>query len=515
MLPRRIFLVWLIAALLAPAPAALEAQQRQRLTREQRELRASAQRFAARADAILAGENARRGHWGLLVVDAATGETLYSRNPGSYFTPASNTKLYTTALAMATLGPEHTVVTWAGTYGRVDAHGRLLGDLILRGNGDPNLSNRAVPYNREQERDGAPEKILAELAGKVAAAGIRQIEGDIVAGDLFPRERYPSGWAIEDMPAGYGAPVSGLMVNDNVLAIEVRPAEREGERAWFGAEPWADFYEFTNEITTVAAGAQSRVRLERDPGSRRVVLRGEIARDRAPMRLTLAVEEPAEHAAALFKRLLEARGVRIYGRAAAQYAQELPAAGLLVLAEHRSAPFIEAVRIVNKVSQNQHAEVLLRLAARQKGANSTREALEFAAKFFAEIGIGERDIALYDGSGLSRRNLISPQSTVTLLQWVAAQPWGELYIATLPVAGVDGTLGERMKGTPAQGRIQAKTGTLGSVNALSGFATTLGGRRVIFSMFGNLHNLRGREATDVLDALCVALVEEIGSPSRR
>ena len=520
MLRRRFLVVALIAALLAPAVPA-DAQRRpgeSAVQRREREtLRASAERFGARVEKILAEEKVRKGHWAVLVVDAATGETLYARNPQSYFTPASNTKLFTTAFALASLGPEHTFTTWIGTYGRVDAHGRLLGDLFLRGSGDPNLSNRVLPYDRERERDGPPEKILAELADKVVAAGVRQIEGNIVADDPFPRERYPSGWAIEDMSFGYGAPVSGLVVNDNVLSIEVRPAERAGEPGWFGVELWAEFYEFTNEIITVDAAAESRVRAEREPGSRRVTLRGTIALDRAPMRLTLAVEEPAEHAATLLKRLLEARGVRIYGRSLARYEQQLPTEGLTVLAEHRSPPLVEAIRVVNKTSQNLHAEVLLRLAARARSpaAILTRAALEAAQEFFRSIGIAERDVAIFDGSGLSRRNLITPEATVKLLQYVAQQPWGEAFLSTLPVAGTDGTLQERMKGTPAEGRVQAKTGSLGNVNALSGYATSLAGRRVIFSMFGNHHSLRGREATDVLDALCVALVEEIGAPPPR
>ena len=478
--------------------------------------RADVAKFRARADAILSDAKADKGHWGVLIVDAATGETLYAHNAEKYFTPASNTKLYTTIPAMALLGPDFRWRTTVESRGKLDAQGRLRGNLILVGRGDPNLSNRKFPFDpRADIRDGPPEKVLAELADQLVARGVKQIEGDIVADDsYFPAERYASGWAIDDMTFGYGAPVSALTVNDNTLTIELRPAGSEGEFAWFGVEPWAEFYEFVNEVRTIAAGAKGDISVDREPGSRRVVLSGSIALGAEPRRISLAVEEPAEFDAALLKRLLESRGVRIYGHARAQHefpaiATEIPA----VLAEHLSGPLLDDVRLVNKISQNLHAELLLRAIGREKGASgSTTAALKVVQEFLKSIGIREGDVATYDGSGLSRRNLITPRATVTLLAWAAKQPWAEQFIATLPISAQDGTLGARMKDTPAAGRIHAKTGSLANVNALSGFADTLAGTRVVFSMFGNAHNLRGAEATAVHDALCIALVEELGAP---
>ncbi|MBI3484061.1 MAG: D-alanyl-D-alanine carboxypeptidase/D-alanyl-D-alanine-endopeptidase, partial [Acidobacteria bacterium] len=211
---------------------------------------------------------------------------------------------------------------------------------------------------------------------------------------------------------------------------------------------------------------------------------------------------------------LESRGVRIYGHARAQHdSPAMAAESPVVLAEHLSGPLLDDVRLVNKISQNLHAELLLRAIGREKGsAGSTAAALKVVQEFLKSIGIPEGDVSTYDGSGLSRRNLITPRATVTLLAWAAKQPWTEQFIATLPISAQDGTLSERMKDTPAAGRIHAKTGSLGNVNALSGFADTLHGTRVVFSMFGNAHNLRGAEATAVHDSLCIALVEELGAP---
>ena len=525
MLRRRFLIFTLMVVALAGAEPSALAQKKPR-TKAEREFQASVARFRQRVDAELAKEKAQKGDWGLLVVDSATGETLVSLGADRYFTPASNTKMFSTVLALATLGPGYTYHTRIETQGGLDAHGRLLGDVVLIARGDPNLSNRKFPYQQKSEFEGPPEKVLAELVDQAVAKGIRQIEGDTVVDDSwFAYDRYPVGWAIDDMTYGYGAPVSALCMNDNTLEIEIRPGTYEGSLAWFGVEPWAEFYEFENRITTGPAAppgtsneenSTSRVVVEREPGSRRVLLRGTIAMGTEAQKVALAIEEPAEYAANVLKRLLEKRGVRVYGRASAQHTPRLETDDVLLLAEHTSVPLAESVRLINKVSQNLHTEMLLRTVAREKGgAGSTQEGLRLAQEFFKSIGIREGDVAIYDGSGLSRMNLITPRAAVTLLQHVAKQPWAEAYIASLPVAGQDGTLTRRMKDTPAAGRIQAKTGTLASTNALSGFATTLSGKRLIFSMFGNKHNLRGRSATEIVDALCVAMVEEIGAPAKR
>jgi D-alanyl-D-alanine carboxypeptidase/D-alanyl-D-alanine-endopeptidase (penicillin-binding protein 4) len=534
--------LWLLAFLLAapwlPAAAQSAAQRTapapsKAKARPAKE-RADVARFRARVEKELSEPRAAKGHWGILVVDAETGATIYERNAGQYFTPASNTKLFTTALAMAKLGGAYQFRTTVETTGRMDAQGRLSGNLVLMGRGDPNLSPRKLPYDKSTEADGAPDKILGALADQVAAI-VRQVDGDVVADDsFFPYQRYPSGWAIDDMLWRYGAPVSALAVNDNVITLELRAGLRAGAPAWTGVEPWAEFYELRSTVTTGAAGSPRELRVHREPGSRVIEVSGSFPIGREPEKLNVAVEEPAEHAAALLKKLLEARGVRIYGDARALH-RPLPAPGSMeavsvpgggvtaasageegpevtVLAQHFSQPLIEAVTVINKISQNLHTEMLLRTVAREAtGDGSLESALRVAEEFYKYVGVAENDVRLFDGSGLSRRNLVTPRAAVTLLRWVALQPWGEAYRRTLPVAGDDGTLEDRMKNTAAAGRIRAKTGTLDNVNSLSGYAETLGGQKLVFSIYGNLHNLRGRRATTVVDALCVAMIEELGA----
>jgi D-alanyl-D-alanine carboxypeptidase/D-alanyl-D-alanine-endopeptidase (penicillin-binding protein 4) len=519
----RIFFLLLIVGLLSPTSGVLPQRADSQRTvapkpstkrpSAPKKERADVAAFRKRVDAALAATGAEKGYWGVLVTDAASGEVLYALNAQRYFTPASNTKMFTTALALATLGPAFRFHTTLETRGTVDNAGRLNGDLVLTGRGDPNLSNRKFPFDRKEERDGPADKVIAELADALVAHGVKEIEGDVIADDsYFDYERFPSGWAIDDLLWSYGAAVSALCINDNTITLALRPGENEGAPAAIDSEPWDGFYKIQNEIRTVAAGAESKLAIAREPGSRVIVLRGALPLNSDPVKRTLAIEEPAEYAAALLRRLLEERGVRISGEARARHTPDATPGAPTVLAEHVSLPLSEDVRLLNKTSQNLHAELLLRVSARQAlGTTSTEAALKFVQDFLKNIGIAENDVLLWDGSGLSRRNLVTPEAAVRLLAWTAQQPWGELYRSTFPVGGEDGTLSDRMKTPPLLDRIQAKTGSLGHVNALSGYATSVHGERLIFSMFGNNLDLRGHAATDVFDAICTAMVEELGA----
>ncbi len=479
--------------------------------------RADVARFRQRAEAALSVSGPDKGFWGVLVTDAATGEVLYARNAGNYFAPASDAKLFTTALALATLGPDYRIRTTVSASGALDADGRLSSDLVLTGRGDANLSNRKFPYEKKVERDGPPERALAALADSVVARGVKEIDGGVVADDsLFHLERFPSGWTIDDMLWSYGAAVSAIAVDDNTFTIEVRPGEREGDGVAFTVDPASDFYTVENTLRTSARGSEEKLTAAREPGSRTIRLSGTIPAGAPPRKLVFAVEEPAEYAAALLARLLEARGIKIHGGARGRHAgdPELSRANRpaeTILAEHTSAPLAEDIRQMNKNSLNLHAEPLLLLAAHEKtGATTYKEAVKFAAEFFKAAGIAEGDVVLTDGSGLSRRDLVTPRAIVQMLHYAAAQPWGELYRSSLPVVGEDGTLSDRMKNTSAAGRIFAKTGTIEHVVSLSGYATTARGARLIFSILGNNNNLHAQEADMVLDAIAVAMIEELG-----
>ena len=477
-------------------------------------VRADMERFRQRAEAALSAAGPDKGEWGVLVADAATGEILYARNADGYFMPASNAKLFSTALALATLGPDYRVRTTIESSGALDANGVLAGDLVLIGRGDANLSNRKFPFDKKEEREGPSDKVMAEFADAVVARGVKEITGDVIADDsMFQHETFPSGWLVDDILWSYGAAVSAIAVNDNTFSLEIRPGAKEGDPARYDAGLGAGFYTVDNSIRTGARDSEEKLAVARDPGSRVIHISGTMPIAAQTRRLTIAIEEPAEFAASLLARLLEARGVKIDGRSRALHAGDALVgadAPRTVLAEHTSVPLSDEIRLTNKNSENLHAELLSLLAAHEKaGASDYEDALKFAADFFKSAGIAEADIVLSDGSGLSRKDLVTPRAVVQLLRYAAAQPWGELYRSTLPVAGEDGTLSDRMKNTPAAGRVFAKTGTIGHGNSLSGYATTLHGARLLFSILGNNNNLHAQDANKVLDAICVAMVEEL------
>lgn len=468
-------------------------------------------KFDERVDELLAAAPASKGEWGLLVIDGETGETLYERNADKYFVPASNMKLFTTALALAKLGPGYRFHTTLETHGTVSPAGVLAGDLFLVGRGDPNLSNRKFPYDLKEEFDGPPEKALAELADTLVANGVKEISGDVVGDDsYFPRERYPNGWEIDDMVWEYGSAVSALAVDDNTVTLTLMAADSAGAPVQAIVAPATPDFVVQNDVVTSAADTKSDLTLTREPDSKIVVIRGTMPAHSAPRKLVLAIHDPAEHAAALLARLLGERGVRVVGTTRAMHSAEAPAATpRAVLAEHVSVALGDSVKLVNKISQNLHTEMLLRVAARSTAPwNTPDDLMKFPVDFYTAAGIALGDVIQTDGSGLSRHDLVTPRAIVALLKYAEGQPWFASYYASLPVAGVDGTLETLMKNTPGAGHIHAKTGSVEHVRTRSGFADTSSGRRLIFSFLSNNQGGKNHEASDALDGLCLAMIEE-------
>ncbi|HET7108208.1 MAG TPA: D-alanyl-D-alanine carboxypeptidase/D-alanyl-D-alanine-endopeptidase [Candidatus Acidoferrum sp.] len=484
-------------------------------TGSQEKVNLAAARFAGRVESLLGAAPVDKGEWGLLVVDAESGATLYEKNANDYFLPASNMKLLTTALALDTLGPEYKFRTTVETNGTLARNGRLSGDLILVGRGDPNLSNRKFPFENKEEFDGPPEKVLAELADAIAARGVKRITGDVVGDDsYFPRERYPDGWEIDDMVWEYGAAISAIVVDDNTVKLTLTPAEKAGGRVAAVVEPATREFIVKNEVTTIGAKEKPDLRLTREPGGDTVAVTGVMPAGSSPRKLVLAIQEPALHAANLLAQLLRDRGIKIGGKVRAVHEPDPGEAKRKVLAEHLSIPLKDSVKLVNKISQNLHTEVLLRVAARQQGRWATPEDLQkFPEAFYAKAGIPLGDVVQTDGSGLSRHDLVTPRAFVALLAYAKKQPWFPEFLDSLPIAGADGTLNERMKDPPLAGKIHAKTGSVTHVRALSGYAETPGGRKLIFSLLSNNQGAKGHEVHSAMDGICLAMVEEFDEKS--
>lgn len=486
--------------------------------------------------------------WGIDVVDLESGKVIYSLNPDHLFLPASNVKLLTTAAALATAGPDYRFHTTVETTGKLDSNGRLLGDLVIVGRGDANISGRVMPYQVKTERISPPTLILEQLADQLVQRGLKMVDGDLIGDDTFySAQRYGEGWSYDDLQWIDGAPVSALSFNDNVLFIRIHPGEQVGEKALVTTDPETTYYEIDNRIVTSAAGVARKIGVHRDAGSLKVLLWGSLPLNDSGTSEAITIEDPADFTAQLFRGILEKRGITITGKTRARHGDlaqffdqpPQPAEGLnhkqccsavpataaqtqvqpaplvtppnppLVLAEHVSLPLLEDVRVTNKASQNLHAELLLRLISKLKGGDGSFEDGSAARRqFLLKAGLRSEDFFLLDGSGLSRRDLITPESVVQLLTYASHQPWGPNYEQTLPVAGVDGSLAERFQNTAASGLVHAKTGTLSHVNALSGYGETHSGRRFVFSIFCNNHNVPSSKVIGAIDSIVVLLVKE-------
>jgi D-alanyl-D-alanine carboxypeptidase/D-alanyl-D-alanine-endopeptidase (penicillin-binding protein 4) len=488
--------------------------------------------LSERIAAILSAPDLERGFFGVEVASVESGKVLYSQNADKLFTPASNTKLFTTAAALALIGPDYNFRTTVETTGELDKYGRLTGDLVLVGRGDPNLSGRQLPYNLRTERNDHPIQVLEQLADSLVQKGVKYVDGDIIADDsYFAFERYGEGWSQDDLVWADGAPVSALTINDNVVFVNILPADHPGERAFVSITPFADYFRIDNRIITTPSGTGRKIYINREPGAITLTLWGNMPLDDAGANEALAIEDPAEFAASLFRELLEARGIAVYGKQRTRHTElaslstltvvavaparggEEPARNLpnqpLVLASYQSKSLMEDVRVINKVSQNLHAEILLRLMGREKGTAGTVEGgLEVLRGFLNKAEVPSDQYTFYDGSGLSRQNLVTPHAVVQLLRYAAAQPWGKNFRDTLPIAGVDGSLSDRFKNLPAQGRVYAKTGSLAGVKTLSGYAITNHGEQVAFSILTNNFTLPGNRVNDAIDGIVGAILDD-------
>jgi D-alanyl-D-alanine carboxypeptidase/D-alanyl-D-alanine-endopeptidase (penicillin-binding protein 4) len=459
-----------------------------------------------------ASSAARSAFWGIQIVDIRTGKTVYSRNADRFFVPASNAKLFTTALALERLGPDFRFRTRVLSEAAPNGEGHIQGDVRLVGGGDPNLSARAVPY-RLGPVTGNPLAAIEDLADQVVARGVKRIEGGIVGDDTwYAWEPYPEGWTVDDTRYDYGAPVSALTINDNAFTLTVRPAARAGDLAELSLAPALEYYEIDNRVETAAAGGERKIQLDRIPGSHQLRLWGKLPLGAPAENLVLAIEDPAEYAALAFRRALEERGVTVAGGVAARHrypnANAAPDPAAFELARHDSAPLIDDLGITAKVSQNLHAELALRAVARARGGMGTRQdGLEEMKGFLASIGIGSEEYNLSDGSGLDRSDLVSPSAIMKLLLHMYASPARESWIALLPIGGQDGTLSARFGDGVAKGRIHAKTGTLSHVTTLSGYAERTDGSWLAFSLMVNNHNGQASDVRGVVDRICTLILE--------
>ncbi|MDQ6737819.1 MAG: D-alanyl-D-alanine carboxypeptidase/D-alanyl-D-alanine-endopeptidase [Gemmatimonadota bacterium] len=452
---------------------------RARSPKAQSPIAAVAHFTSPRTPAALAGdlgiflERTRSGNWGVMVTSVTRGDTLFARNPGAELKPASTMKLFTTGLAFNRLGPDYQFSTTVLRDGAVAGDGTLQGNIVIRGDGDPSLSGRFM--------DGGPNAPMAALAQKVVAAGIKRVTGDVI-GDAtaFDDARIPDGWLSRYLGAGYAARVSGLSLNENVVWVAVSPGS--GSRANVALEPMTTVLPVVNNARTVGGSGASVRMSKRSDGT--ITVTGSIGRNSPTRRYSFVVDDPAMFAAGAFRAALQAAGVQVGGTT--RLAQTPPRAVKVTSIE--SPPLARMVSAMNRESINHYAELLFRDGARGPQRNvqgSVANANHAMHQFFAKVGADTTTIYNADGSGLSVNDRITARSMIQLLDYAHRAPWGPEFHASLPVAGESGTQRKRMKGSPAQGNLHAKTGTTNDVIALAGYVTAVNGEVLAFSFLYN------------------------------
>lgn len=470
---------------------------------------AAADPLAAKIEAVIDGKDYAQARWGVLVVDAKTGEPVFARNADKLFAPASVTKLYSCAAALTAFGPDHRFDTPVYRRGEVSRKGVLSGDLILVASGDPSFGGRSLKDGRLAFADGDhtyansglaeaelprgtdPLAALNELAKQVRAEGIREVAGEVLIDDrLFHRAR----------GSGSGPDaVTPIMVNDNVVDLVVTPGAKSGDPATVAARPESALYQLDADVRTVGKGGPTGISL--DASGHTIVVRGTVPADGKPTVRIFPVDDPAVFARTLFIEALRRVGIRVAAGVLRPDAVDLPPKdgydSLTRVAVYTSAPMSEHVRVILKVSHNLYASTLPCLIGARKGHQSLEAGLREEGRLLKDLGVDVGTISFGGGAGGAHADKVTPRATVQLLQAMRKRPEWAAYREGLPVLGVDGTLAKAVaEKSAARGKVFAKTGTLVwrdllngrsilTSKAMAGVMTTKGGRELTFAMFVN------------------------------
>jgi D-alanyl-D-alanine carboxypeptidase/D-alanyl-D-alanine-endopeptidase (penicillin-binding protein 4) len=455
--------------------------------------------FAAVADSIFNDTVFAGANWGVIVRSLDSGETLYSRNPRRMFVPASNMKLVTGSAALELLGPDYRYRTALVATGPV-VNGDLQGDLLVVGSGDPSI---AADFH-----GGNPYAVFSAWADSLRAHGITHVSGRLLGDDdVFDDQALGRGWAWDDLQDGYSAEVGGLEYNLGINTIAVTPGAVGGP-ARVARNPDTRYVTLLDSVRTVAAGESEDLEVVRADTGRVITVRGTVPADGAVHTIDAAVRNNTRYFLVVLREVLTHAGISISG--GSEDLDDLPAAARPtrrdVLFTHASPPLSEILAGFMKPSQNQIGELLLKTLGRNfRGEGSARAGAAVVDSVHRVWGLAPRRLAQADGSGLSRYNLLAPELLIGILEHMRRSPNYAAFYAALPVAGVDGTLRSRMRGTPLQGNVHAKTGTVTNVRSLSGYLTTAAGEQMEFSMIVNHHTVTSRDADRLAEATLMKL----------
>src|SRR6266850_629325 len=432
---------------------------------------------------------------GIKVASLDTGRVLFEENANKLLRPASNMKLYTVAAGLDRLSPDFRFITSVYALGKPDGNGVIKGDLTIYGRGDPSIAARF--------QSGNYFKGLDDLAARIAAAGVKRVEGDLVGDETyFVGPQYGSGWEWEDLQWYYGAEVSALTVNDNALDLFVKPGMQVGAPAVITTGPPDPLLRIVNKVVTTPKGTKRDLNVYRGLGSDEAEIIGFIPLEDGGYAGGIGISHPALLFVYLLRDSLARQGVIIKGRTRTvpqpiSDASALPgpsASGLTELAILQSPPFSLIAAQTLKPSQNLYTELILRtlgkvVAPTTTAVNTDRTTeaagIEVVKTFLREAGLSPANLVLTDGSGLSRNDMITAEATLQLLTYMQRHRYASVFRDALPIAGVDGTLRNRFKGTAAENNLRAKTGSLSAAASLSGYVTTAAGEKLVFSIMVN------------------------------
>jgi D-alanyl-D-alanine carboxypeptidase/D-alanyl-D-alanine-endopeptidase (penicillin-binding protein 4) len=465
-----------------------------------------AQRLTARLDA----DGLTRHLWGVAVTDL-DGNLLYGRNAERLFMPASNTKLVATSAAIALLGTDFRVRTSLyGTGPVVD--GVLRGDLVLFGRGDPTFSKRcyAVDETLPGACDTDPAAKFRDLARQLAERGIHQVAGDLVGdGSYLGEELVHPAWEQYDLNWWYAAPVSGLAFNDNAIDFRIEVSDTVGAQPRIQLSPDVDVAVLENRAVIGPVGSERTFDIIRRADGRSYVASGTIPVGSAARTEYAAVLDPNRYAALALRGALVEQGIVVRGtvRSTVDSLDFAHARATPALADVASRPLRDWVFPILNSSQNFFAEALLRQLGRQFGTDgSWAEGRRVEGRFLIDsVGIDSTQFALSDGSGLAGNNLITPRAFTKILGWMRHHPDYQAFAAALPQSGERGSLRRRFVGTPLEGRVRAKTGSISRVNTISGYVERSDGRVLVFSIQANHHTLGSGRMIPAIDSVVVEL----------
>ena len=435
---------------------------------------------------------------GISVVRLPDKTPLFKHNSRELFTVASNMKLFTTASALDYLGAQYQFKTRVFYRGEIDPKGRLLGDIIVRGGGDPNISGR---FN-----GGKVTAVLEDWAEVVLQAGIKEIGGDIVAdASFFDKEWIHPGWPKDQLLSWYCAPTSALSLNDNCVDVILQPGKNG--RAEMELEPGGGYLKVVNSCKVSDNLKKARVHVNRDPDSGEICVKGEIPQGRKSPKYSVSVpvDNPPLFLASVFREVLGKKGIKVSGQPRLLGAEESDQTTWKLL-KCTTSTMAQAVTVANTKSHNFYAEQILKtVGAEVRGEGSRPAGLEVIKELMFKLGYEPREYQVEDGSGLCRENRFSPEMITDLLVFMYQHKESETFVSSLPVSGIKGSLHKRLKGPSCMGRVKAKTGYISKVCALSGYVETQGGDTLAFSILVNDFKVAPAHVKEFQDSICRVL----------